>query len=445
MATACEVVETDCSSAQPSPRKVAYVVSRFPKLTETFVLFEILAVEKLGVQVEIYPLLRARNTASHPEGASLLKKFLELWKRPDTSAVMHAAAEPLVKRAHFMPLLSLSILWAQLCMLFSRPLRYLRMLWTVIRANLGSANYLLGGLAVFPKAVYFARHMQRAGVTHIHAHFANHPAAVAFVIHGLTDIPYSFTAHGSDFQVDQHMLKEKVQSADCVVTISNNNKRFIVGHSGEDFRERIQVIRCGVDTDLFRPPKSRRNGVNGRMTIVCTGTMYPVKGHAYLIEACRQLDVQGVDFVCHLIGDGPLKSQLVRQIEDAGLQEKVIFRGQLTREQIAAQLAESDVLVVPSVPTQSGRREGIPVVLMEAMSTGLPVVASDISGIPELISDGRNGLLVPPRDSRAITAAILRLRDNVPLRELLGRAGRQTICAEYNQQANAARLCELFH
>lgn len=445
MATVCQVVEKPSRPAAPARRKVAYVVSRFPKLTETFVLFEMLAVEEQGVDVEVYPLLRARNTAMHPEGASLLTKFCELWKRPDPSATMHPAAAPLVERAHYEPLFSLSILWAQWAMLMSRPLRYLGALGTVFRANLGSANYLLGGLAVFPKAVFFARQMRRAGITHVHAHFANHPAAAAYVIHALTDIPFSFTAHGADLQVDQHMLKEKVDAAACVVTISNDNRRFIIEHCGEEYRDRVQVIRCGVDPDVFRPPEDRPERTGGRTTIVCTGTLYEVKGHAYLIEACRQLDALGVEFRCHLIGDGPLREPLVRQVESAGLKEKILFRGRLPREQIAAQLACSDVLVAPSVPTPCGRREGIPVVLMEAMATGLPVVASNISGIPELITDGHNGLLVPPRDSESIAAAILRVRDDAALREELGTAARQTICAEYNQQTSAAWLCQLFH
>lgn len=445
MATTCNVAAARSPAAASGRRKVAYVVSRFPKLTETFVLFEMSAVEKLGVDVEVYPLLRARNTAVHPEGASLLKKFLELWKRPDSSATMHPTAEPFVDRAHYTPLLSLPILWAQWCMLFARPLRYLRALSALVRANIGSANYLLGGLAVFPKAVYFARRMKTSGVTHVHAHFANHPAAVAYVIHTLTDIPYSFTAHGADLQVDQHMLKEKVGAADSVVTISNDNKKFIIRRCGAACRKRIHVIRCGVDTGVFRMSDAQRNETSSALTVVCTGTLYEVKGHAYLIEACRLLDTQGVDFVCHLIGDGPLREQLVRQVEEAGLAGKVVFRGQLTREQIAEQLAESDVLVTPSVPTQCGRREGIPVVLMEAMATGLPVVASAISGIPELVANGRNGLLVPPRDSEAIARALLRLRDDRNLRNRLGRSARQTVRAEYDQQTNAERLCKLFH
>ncbi len=391
------------------------------------------------------PLLRARNTSTHPEGASLWRKILELRRRADQQAVMHADAAPLVARAHYTPFINWAIVWANLWFLLRRPLAYLNTLWTLVWANLGSPNYLVGGLAVFPKVVYFARQMQRDSVTHIHAHFANHPAAAAFAIHSLTGIPYSFTAHGADLQVDQHMLREKVAAADFVVTISDYNVEFIVEHCGEQARDRIKVIRCGVDTQVFRADEDWRPSNNQRpLTIVCTGTMYEVKGHAYLIDACRLLDEQGVQFQCHLIGDGPLLESLNTQVKQSRLEDKVIFRGRLTRDEIAAQLRLADVLVAPSVPTDSGRREGIPVVLMEAMASGLPVVASAISGIPELIDDEENGLLLPPRDSQAIANALARLHGDRELRERLSEAAQRKVEEQYNLTRNAARLCELF-
>jgi len=287
--------------------------------------------------------------------------------------------------------------------------------------------------------------MQRRGITHVHAHFANHPAAAAFVIHTLTGIPYTFTAHGADFQVDQHMLREKVQYAAEVITISDFNRRFLLDRCGEQYADRIRVVRCGVDRSVFHPgsavldpPPPRR------FTIVCVGTLYEVKGHRYLIEACRQLRDRGVDFECHLIGDGPLRSSLADAARENGVGEQIRFRGRLTRQEIAELLRRADVLVAPSVPTAEGRREGIPVVLMEAMASGVTVVASRISGIPELVADNETGLLVPPRDSQALGETLYRLHQDPSLRLRLAAGGLRKVCAEYDLQRNADCLNRLF-
>lgn len=428
--------------------KVAYIVSRFPKLTETFVLYEMLAVEEEGVQVELYPLMRARRTSTHAEGASVWTKILERLKPSKGSVVMHPEAASLVERAHFQPFLSLDILRANLRYLLRMPRRYVDTLWTLVRANWGSANYLLAALAIFPKTAHFAESMESSDIDHIHAHFANHPAAAAFIIHRLTGIPYSFTGHGADLQVDQHMLCEKVSDADFVVTISNYNVNFIARICGETAADKVSVIRCGVDTSVFQPPSPNGNhrvdDAGTQLKIACIGTLYEVKGHTYLIEACRLLKERGVAFTCRLAGDGPYLETLQDQVEHAGLAEHVNFLGQRTRAEIVELLGSADVLVLPSIPTSSGRREGIPVVLMEAMGSGVPVVASNISGIPELVEDRSNGVLVPPRDPHALAAALEELQRDSTLRRRLGAAGRETVLREFDLHTNAVRLVQGF-
>ncbi len=432
--------------ATATQTKVAYIVSRFPKLTETFILYEILALEQQHVRVELYPILRARNTANHPEGAPLWKKLLERVSDSQGAVVMHPEAAPLVERAHYLPFVSWPILRAQLRYLVRKPGAYLGALWTLMRANWGSANFFVGALGIFPKIVYFAELMQADGVQHVHAHFANHPAAAAFVVHRLAGIPYSFTAHGADLQVDQHMLREKVAEAAFVVTISEYNRELIIETCGEYCRDKVVVIHCGVDTQVFRADarKAASKPADAPFAILCTGTMYEVKGHTFLIEACRLLAERGLDFVCHLVGDGPDRPALAEQVERAGLADRVRFHGQRTRDEIVALLQEVDVVAVPSIPTNSGRREGIPVVLMEAMASGTPVVASGISGIPELVDTEVSGLLVPPRDPQALADALVRLHDDPALRRRLGQGGREKVLREFDQSANAAALAQRF-
>jgi len=398
--------------------KIAYIMSRFPKLTETFILFEMGELEQQNVQVELYPLLREKTTVMHPE------------------------AEEWVKRAHYTPFISLPIFWAQIRYIISRPRAYFGALWALLRGTFGSLNFFVGGLGIFPKSVYFAQLMEADGVQHVHAHFANHPAAAAFIIHRLTGIPYSFTAHGSDLHMDRHMLREKVAEAALVVPISNYNKEMILADAGEQYRDKVEVIHCGVDTRVFQPVT--RPPHDGPLSLLCIGTLHEVKGQTYLIEACRLLTERGIDVVCRFVGDGPDHQMLAEQIAKAGLSDRVELLGRRTREQIAELLRNTDVVVTPSVPTKSGKREGIPVVLMEAMASGVAVVASGISGIPELVDDQVGGLLTPPRDAAALADALEKLQRDPELRQRLGKAGREKVLREFDLTTNARLLIERF-
>jgi glycosyltransferase involved in cell wall biosynthesis len=408
---------SDPAPLPSSGLRIGYVTSRFPKLTETFILYEILGLERAGVQVDLYPLLRERGEVIHPE------------------------AVPVVERAHYLPFASGSILGSQLYFLRRSPRRYLRTLALTLRGTIGSRNFFVGAVGVFPKVAHMARLMEADGVTHVHCHFATHPALAGFVIHRLTGIPYSFTAQGSDLHVDRTMLCRKVAEAELVIAISDYNRDLIVEECGSRFRDKLHVIHSGIDTAFFRPKAGER--AHGPFRILSVGTLHEVKGQTYLLEACRRLAEAGVDLRADFVGEGPDRPQLVAQIAAAGLQDRVTLLGPRSRGEVADLLRSADVLVAPSVPTKEGKREGIPVVLMEALATGLPVVASRISGIPELVEDGRDGLLVPPRDAGALTEALRRLRDDPELRHRLGSQGRETVKREFDAFANAARLARL--
>jgi colanic acid/amylovoran biosynthesis glycosyltransferase len=398
---------------------VAYVMSRFPKLTETFVLAEILALDRRGVRVEVYPLLRERAALVHPE------------------------ARAVVGRAHYLPFLSPAVVASQLYWLRHRPRAYMGALRDVAAGTRGSLNFLAGGLACFPKVAHAARLMQADGVVHVHCHFANHPAVAGFVTGRLTGLPYSFTAHGSDLHRRRQMLAEKVAEAAFVATVSEHNRRLIVGHCGGRFAEKVHVIRAGVDTTAF---VARRNGhrAPGPLRVLCVGTLHAVKGQAHLVEACGLLAAAGIEVACRLVGDGPDRAALARQIARAGLAGRVVLVGARTRPDVAAELAAAEVLVAPSVPTRDGRREGIPVVLMEAMSSGVPVVASELSGIPELVEHGTTGLLVAPGDPAALAAALRALYEDPALPRRLGECGRARVVQHFDVERSVTELVERF-
>jgi glycosyltransferase involved in cell wall biosynthesis len=352
----------------------------------------------------------------------------------------------IVSVAHFQPFMSLPILRANLYFLWNKPFTYLKTLWDVLRANWGSYNFFTGVIGIFPKTVLFAYQMLADQVQHVHAHFASHPAAAGFIIHRLAGIPYSFTAHGSDLHRDRHMLCEKVAEAAFVSAISEYNRELIISECRGKNREKVKVVHCGVDTEVFRARSHEtpyEKGGNPFM-ILCVGTLHEVKGQPYLIEACRLLKERGYIFECHFVGDGPDRKHLNELVEQAGLSGNVRFHGRLTRDEIARLLVDADVLTVPSVPTRDGRREGIPVVLMEAMGSGVPVVASDLSGIPELVNDQLTGLLIPPRDARFLADALERYIQDPRLRYRLGSSGRAKVVEEFDLNKNAAELAKYF-
>jgi colanic acid/amylovoran biosynthesis glycosyltransferase len=393
--------------------KVGYLMSRFPKLSETFVLNEIAACAEYGVPVEVFPLLRERQSHLHPEAAD--------W----------------VRRARFHPFLSPSIVAANVRALYRHPVRFLTLAAEVLRGTFGSLNFLVGALGIFPKTVRIAEEMREAGVTHVHAHFATHPALAALIVNRLTGIPFSFTAHGSDLHVNRRMLDTKVDAARFVVTVSEYNRDVIVRECGERALEKVHVIHCGVDPCVFRPKASQATERHG-FRVVCVASLEEVKGHRYLVEACRLLRERGVGFQCHLVGEGPRRRDVERQVAAAGLGQDVVFHGGLPRPAVLQLLMQADAAVLASHPTRSGKREGIPVALMEAMACGLPVVATAISGIPELVENGVSGLLVPSAAPVALADALEHLAKDPALCANLGSAGRLRVETSFNLR----RCCE---
>ncbi len=395
--------------------KIAYIMSRFPKLTETFILYEMVAMEKLGVALEVYPLIRERTTVMHP----LAKRFVE--------------------KAHFFPFLSMDIIRSNLKFLASHPLRYLGTLLKVLKGTWRSPRFFFGALAIFPKTVHMAQVMKASGITHVHAHFANHPAAAAYIIRHLVGIPYTFTAHGSDIHRDQTMLAEKVMASNFTVTISEFNRRFILDASQGQGDEKLKVIHCGVDTALFQPKAKEDNQC---LRLICTGSLHEVKGQRHLIDACQALADRGVRFHCNFVGDGVDRKDLEEAVSSAGMGGNVTFHGSLEHAAIRTLLGQVDVSVAPSVPSSDGRREGIPVVLMEAMACGLPVVSSQLSGIPELVRHGESGFLTEPGDAKAIADHLERLWNDPALRQKMGRAARETVIHDFDLHKNTRRLAQ---
>lgn len=396
-------------------RKVAYIMSRFPKVTETFILYEILALKGMGLEIEIFPLVRQRETVEHPEVRSLM---------------------PYV---HYYTLLSWAVVAAQLYWLGRSPRTYLQTWAQVIRGNFRSPKFLSRALVTMPMAALFAREMQGLGIEHVHAHWATHPALAAFVIKQLTGISYSVTAHAHDIYVEQTMLEEKLSAAEFVTTISEYNQHFLQDLYPE--LNKPTVIHCGIDVERFKPLAQR--GSNEPFTIICVASLEEKKGHRYLLEALALLMTEEIPIRCIVVGEGETRPEIEAQIASLGLQNVVSLLGRQTQQRVRELLSHADVMVLPSVVTAKGKKEGIPVVLMEAMAMEVPVVATAISGIPELVADNHTGLLVPERDAAKLADAISRLFQDPALCRRLAANGRAWVVEEFNLDENAKRLFAL--
>lgn len=401
---------------------VAVLVSRFPSITETFILRELIEMERLGVEVVLVPLLRHRESVVHPQ------------------------AEPWVPRALYTPFLNREILIENLRVLMRAPGLYLSTLAGMLREARASSNALIGLLGIFPKSVWLGRRLRRLGVRHVHAHFATHPAAAAYLIARVsadfhTPLPYSVTVHAHDIFIHQGGLARKLSGASFVRSISDFNVRFLqerLGPAGPD-PTRFRVIHCGIDSSGYLSEESDR-ATRGPARILSIASLRPYKGITHLIEAVRTLRAEGIDVECDVIGEGELRKELEDQIERAGLQGRVRLQGGRTEEEVARALSTADLFVLPSVVAPDGQMEGIPVALMEALACGLPVVSTRISGIPELVVDGETGRLVEPEDPIGLATAIREVLADPDRSREMASAGRRKVLEEFSLAENVRLL-----
>jgi glycosyltransferase involved in cell wall biosynthesis len=397
--------------------RIAYVVSRFPDPSETFVLRELNAVEgRDGVTVELFVLF------------------------PPKSPFVHPAAERWLERAHR---ISPAAAAAGTCWwLARRPLRMTRSLASVAAGHWRRPRRLLRSLLACTAAAAHARTMRRQRIEHIHAHFATYPALAAWLAGRLLDVPYSFTAHAHDIYVDQLHLGTLVREAKAIAVISEFNRSFLVPYgAGSDTP--AYLVRCGVITSAYayRP---RALPAEGPVRAICVATLNELKGHAVLLEALAAGGAELERVELDIVGSGPLEADLRAQAARLGLEDRTRFHGTLSEEQVAQMLDAADVFVLASVVTASGRMDGVPVALMEALAAGLPVIASRLSGIPELIRDGETGLLARSGDAEDLARAFRRLLADPAATLERARAGRLLIEQEFDIERSAEQMLELF-
>ncbi len=406
-----------------APRRLAYIMKRYPRLSETFILNEICAMERLGEQLEIFSLLPPEPPPHHPMVAEV------------GAALTHL---PQPWRAKIAALLRGHVSAAR-----AAPAGYARALMHAARIS-ATSPAPLSVWRQFLRAGFFAAAARARGVTHVHAHFANAPAAVAHLVSLMTGLPFSFTTHAKDlYLTPPRLIAGRVRAARFVTTCTAYNVAHLRGMLPHADHAKLNLVYHGIDlTRLrYRVPPYAFAEPGSRPLILCVARLVAKKGLDDLIAACALLAAQGRRFVCRIVGAGPLHAALAADIAARGLGDSVSLLGAMAHDRLVELFRAADLFALAPRIAADGDRDGIPNVFAEAMATGVPVVASDVSGIPEMVAHERTGLLVPPNDPAALAAAMARLLDEPLLGRRLAAAARGQLeqCFDCWQNTRALR------
>ncbi|HEX7246716.1 MAG TPA: glycosyltransferase family 4 protein [Actinomycetota bacterium] len=409
---------------------VTYVVRSYPRLSQTFVVDEILALERLGARVEIFSVTNPREPVIQAEVRDVRACVRYLDRVPGGR----------LPRLH-----------AHLIAALRSPGRYLRALREALAARTARLGYHTASpWSCLDHAVVLATTLRRddrgAGrpQRHLHAHFAHDPALIALLTHHLTGIPFTFTAHARDIvQVPASALAPRIRQADAVVTCCRANVEYLRSIDGIG-RTPIEVVHNGLDLRAF-PAIDRRPGLTGgRPMILSVGRLVEKKGFDDLIDACAELARRGRWFRVRIVGDGPLREQLEAAADRLGISNLVEFTGALPRRQIVESYRRAALFALTPYVTDDGDRDGLPTALVEAMAGCLPVVTTAVAGIPELVAHRVNGLLAPARSVPEIAGHLDTVLGDAELAHRLGLAARDTVEHGFDGRASADRLTELF-
>lgn len=395
--------------------KIAYITAQAPfGPQETFVFAEINAVLELGADLVIIPRNPPRD-------------------------IFHDRAKPLVRYTLRFPLIDYKILLAFIKELVSIS-RIWRIAWRVFIQS-RSLGIALKNFAVLPKAAFIAKRLIQSDVRHIHAHWASTTATMAWAVSEMTGISWSFTLHRWDI-AENNLLRLKVEHASFARCIAEDGRREVLGIVGKDLEHKVRVLHLGVP--ISEEKAIRHENREQPFTIACPANLVYKKGHRYLILACAELIKRRVPrFQVLIIGDGPLDKEIRNQVKQLNLEETIKLIGRLPHEQLMQLYYNGaiDTVVLPSIETERGEREGIPVALMEAMAIGIPVITTNTGGTDELVGNGA-GLVVPQRNPERLADAIEYLMRNEDLSKRLAEVGRQRVRDQFDLFENTKTLLD---
>ena len=395
--------------------RVAYLVNQYPHVSHTFIRREIAALEAAGTAVERFSIRPSAEELVDPADRE---------ERRRTEVLLDGGA--------------IGLLLALAATAVRRPLPWLRTVGAALRLGRRSGRGVLRHLAYLAEACVLVRRLRGRGVRHLHAHFGTNSAAVAMLACLLGGPPYSFTVHGpEEFDAPESIsLREKVARSAGAVVVSDFGRGQLLRWAAPEDWAKVRVVRCGLDgAFLSAGPRELPEAPR----LVCVGRLAGQKGQLLLLEALALVAADGIDFEMTLAGDGPLRPALEESARRLGLGERVRITGWLGGEAVRRELLGARLMVLPSFA------EGLPVVLMEALALGRPVVTTYVAGIPELVENGVNGWLVPAGSATALAAALAEaLRAPTETLTRMGRAGAARVAALHDVSRETAKLAEMF-
>jgi glycosyltransferase involved in cell wall biosynthesis len=388
------VASTPPSGGSATNGEVVYVLRTYPEPSETFIRREIEGLVRVGIPVSIVAMERVATAAPPDESGSGGRAAVHFLRDAPESGSRAGPGPAALARLT-------GAVAGDIAHLRAHPRRTARCLRLAAYAIRGSRRI-------------------STGCRRLHAHFANDAAALARYLSVLTRVPYAITAHAYDIYQDPFLLKRNLASAMKVFTVSRSNVRHLRSTYDIEPEDRCSVLHCGIDLERFpyRDPEPPRRPAR----LLCVARLIPKKGHAVLIRAMQALRQDGVPARLVVAGEGPLDRSLRALVSELGLESSVEFLGGVPVDRVRALMLDSDVVVLASRVADDGDRDGLPVVLIEAASLGTPVVATDVSGIPELVTE-ENGWLTPP-DRPDLLAAVLRSAIDEPHASRVDRARR---------------------
>lgn len=394
--------------------KIAYLVNQYPKVSHSFIRREILALEAGGIEIVRFSIRACR--------AELVDEAD--WQEVSKTRVILDAG-----------LLGLMVGLA--CVAITRPRRWFQALGMALRLSQGSRRHVIYQLAYLAEACVLLRWLSAASVEHVHVHFGTNSTAVAMLCHRLGGPTYSFTAHGPEEfdQAEAIALPQKIAQAAFVVAISTFGKSQLYRWCHHTDWGKIHEVHCGVD-DTFLTPIALPNPEASQL--VCVARLSPQKGHLLLLEAIAPLAAAGLPFKLILVGDGELRPQIEALIAQHHLQQRVELTGWASGATVRQHMLNSRLLVLPSFA------EGLPVVLMESLALGRPVLSTYVAGIPELVEPEACGWLVPAGSVELLTRTIrTALQTSAAVIEQMGQNGRQRVIRQHNATTEARKLAVL--
>ncbi len=393
--------------------RIAYLTGQYPRATDTFIQREVAALRASGVHVRTF---------------SIRKPPMNENVGPEQQAERE-------RTTYLLPASFLGLIATGARLKFGSPIRYLRSARLALSVRQPGLKGLLYSLFYFIEAGLLADTMRREKLTHLHNHFGDSSCTVAMLASELGGFTFSFSLHGPGifFEPMHWRLDEKLKRALFVSNISHFCRSQAMIFCPPEKWDRLHIIHCGVDPDLVEPVTHSGRGTR----LLTVGRLASVKGTPVLLDAVKTLLPNHPDLTLTVVGDGPERKAFEQRAVELGIGNHVKFVGYQSQSQVRERLSETDLFVLPSFA------EGVPVVLMEAMAAGVPVVATRIAGIAELVDDNQSGRLVPPGDGRALTRAIDALLNDPDTRNTFGQAGRCKVRAEFNIAKESAWLRQI--